>query len=104
MCYFLPPPETRFYASVALHARSLYPVVRDRNDQIHFGRNLRAAPEPFLKAVQPFRGGLVIGCECAGVERSGTGRELAHRRIRPRSSRKPSGSESDRAGNSPGTW
>ncbi len=61
---FQPPADTRFYAGVDLHARSLYLAVLDRDGQPRFGRNLTAAPEPFLKAVQPFRDGLVVGCEC----------------------------------------
>jgi len=61
---FQPPPETRFYGGVDLHARSLYLVVLDRDGQVRFGRNLPAAPEPFLRAVEPFRDGLLVACEC----------------------------------------
>jgi transposase len=61
---FQPPPETRFYAGVDLHARSLFLSILDRDGQNRFARNLPAAPEPFLRAVQPFRDGLVVGCEC----------------------------------------
>ncbi|HET8648218.1 MAG TPA: IS110 family transposase, partial [Vicinamibacteria bacterium] len=61
---FQPPAETRFYAGVDLHARSLYLVVLDSDGQIRFGRNLPAAPEPFLRAVAPFTDGLLVGCEC----------------------------------------
>ena len=61
---FQPPPETRFYAGVDLHARSLFLVVLDRLGHERFARNLPAAPAPFLQAVQPFRDGLVVGCEC----------------------------------------
>jgi hypothetical protein len=61
---FQPPADTRFYAGVDLHARSLYLVVLDRDGQARFGKNLPAAPEPFLRAVQPFREGLLVGCEC----------------------------------------
>jgi transposase len=61
---FLPSPETRFYAGVDLHARSLFLCVLDRDGQERCARNLTAAPDPFLKAVQPFRDGLVVGCEC----------------------------------------
>src|SRR5262245_4540196 len=64
MRYFQPPPDCRFYAGVDLHARSLYLVVLDRDGQVRFSRNLPAAPLPFLNAVQPFRDGLVVGCEC----------------------------------------
>src|SRR5438270_2704355 len=61
---FQPPADTRFYAGVDLHARSLYLVVLDRDGQARFGRNHPAAPEPFLRAVAPFRDGLLVACEC----------------------------------------
>jgi transposase len=64
MRYFQPPPTTRFYASVDLHARSLFLVVLDRDGLVRLARNRPAAPEPFLRAGQPFRDGLVVGCEC----------------------------------------
>jgi hypothetical protein len=57
---FQPPATPRFYAGVDLHARSLYLVVLDQAGQVCFGRNLPAAPEPFLCAVQPFREGLLV--------------------------------------------
>jgi transposase len=62
-CY-QPPAETRFYAGVDLHARSLFLTILDRDGQARLARNLPAAPEPFLQAIQPFREGLVVGCEC----------------------------------------
>ena len=61
---FQPPADTRFYAGVDLHARSLYLVVLDRDGQARFGRNLPAQPEPFLRAVQSFRNGLLVAYEC----------------------------------------
>jgi transposase len=61
---FQPPPDTRFYAGVDLHARSLYLVVLDRDGQTCYGRNLPAHPEPFLRAVAPFTDGLLVACEC----------------------------------------
>jgi len=61
---FQPPTETRFYAGVDLHARSLFLSILDRDGQERFARNLPAAPAPFLKAVGSFRDGLVVGCEC----------------------------------------
>src|SRR5437868_11549910 len=64
MRYFQPPADTRFYAGVDLHARSLFLSILDRDGATRFGRNLPAAPEPFLRAVGPFRDGLVVGCEC----------------------------------------
>ena len=64
MRFFTPPPDARFYAGVDLHARSLFLCVLDRDGQERLARNLAAAPAPFLKAVAPFRDGLVVGCEC----------------------------------------
>ncbi|HZY88644.1 MAG TPA: IS110 family transposase, partial [Gemmataceae bacterium] len=64
MRFFTPPPETRFYAGIDLHARSLFLAVLDRDGQQRLARNLPAAPAAFLQAVQPFRDGLVVGCEC----------------------------------------
>ena len=61
---FQPPAATRFYAGVDLHARSLFLSILDRDGRERYARNLPAAPAPFLKAVQPFRDGLVVGCEC----------------------------------------
>ena len=55
---FTPPANTRFYASVDLHARALFLVVLDRDGKTVFARNLPAAAEPFLHAVAPFRDGL----------------------------------------------
>jgi transposase len=49
---------------VDLHARSLFLCALDRDGQERFARNLPAAPAPFLRAVQPLRDGLVVGCEC----------------------------------------
>ena len=61
---FQPSPEVRFYAGVDLHARSLFLCVLDQDGNTRLSRNLTAAPEPFLRAVQPFRDGIVVGCEC----------------------------------------
>jgi transposase len=61
---FQPPPATRFYAGVDLPARTLYLCILDRDGRVRLSRNLPAAPEPFLHAVEPFRDGLLVGCEC----------------------------------------
>jgi transposase len=61
---FQPPAGTRFYAGVDLHARALFLVVLDTDGQVCFARNLPAAPQPFLRAVAPFRDGLLVACEC----------------------------------------
>src|SRR6516162_2167181 len=64
MRYFQPAADTRFYAGVDLHARTLFLVVLDHTGQIRYARNLPANPQAFRKAILPFRDGLVVGCEC----------------------------------------
>jgi len=53
-----------FYAGVDLHAKTMFTHVLDRRGKTVFQRDLPACPEAFLEAVQPFRKGLVVGCEC----------------------------------------
>ncbi len=64
MRHFQPTADTRFYAGVDLHARSLFLCILDTDGHTRLARNLPAAPEPFLKAVAPFRDGLLVACEC----------------------------------------
>ena len=54
----------RFYCGVDLHARSMYTHVLDERGKTIFERDLPAGPDAFLDAVQPYRDGLVVGCEC----------------------------------------
>src|SRR5207253_2565107 len=61
---FQPPPETRFYAGVDLHARAAFVVILDHQGRTVFARNLPAKPDAFLRAVEPFRAGLLVACEC----------------------------------------
>ena len=64
MRYFQPPADSRFYAGIDLHARSLFLCVLDRDGAERFSRNLPANPDAFRRTSQPFRDGLVVGCEC----------------------------------------
>jgi hypothetical protein len=61
---FAPPATTRFYAGVDLHARALFLVVLDHRGQVIFAGNLHANPDAFLHAIQPFRDGVRVACEC----------------------------------------
>jgi transposase len=54
----------RFYAGGDLHARNLYLHVLDDQGKTRFEQNLDARPDAFLRAVAPFRDGLVVGVEC----------------------------------------
>src|SRR5437660_829122 len=53
-----------FYCGIDLHARSLHLCSLDQAGQVVFDRNLPCRPEAFLRAVAPFRDGLVVGVEC----------------------------------------
>jgi transposase len=54
----------RFYCGVDLHARTLAVCVLDTDGTAVFHDTIAASPQAFLKAVQPFRDGLVVACEC----------------------------------------
>jgi transposase len=56
--------QHRFYCGVDLHARTMYLCIVDANGQVVFDKNLAAEPAAFLKAVAPFRDGLVVAVEC----------------------------------------
>jgi transposase len=53
-----------FYCGIDLHARSMYVCIVNHVGEILVHRNMKAAPEPFLKAVAPYRDGLVVAVEC----------------------------------------
>src|SRR5215813_8910816 len=53
-----------FYCGIDLHARSMYVCILSQDGEILLHRNMQAAPEPFLKAVAPYRDGLVVAVEC----------------------------------------
>ena len=52
------------YCGIDLHARSMYLCVLDRAGEVRLHRDFPANPESFLRAVAPFRDGLVVGAEC----------------------------------------
>ena len=53
-----------FYCGIDLHARSMYVCILSHDGEILLHRNMKAAPEPFLKAIAPYRDGLVVAVEC----------------------------------------
>jgi len=61
---FTPPADTRFYAGVDLHARALFLIVLDHLGKVVLARNLPANSDSFLRAIAPFRDGLLVACEC----------------------------------------
>ena len=56
--------QHRFYGGVDLHARTRYLCILDGAGQVVYDKNLASDPDAFLKAVAPFRDGLVVGVEC----------------------------------------
>ena len=56
--------QHQFYCGIDLHARSMYLCVLKQDGEILLHRNMKAAPEPFLKAIAPYRTGLVVAVEC----------------------------------------
>jgi len=52
------------YCGIDLHARSMYACVQNAEGKILLHRNMQAAPEVFLKAIEPFRENVVVGVEC----------------------------------------
>ena len=53
-----------FYCGIDLHARSMYVCIVNHEGDILLHRNMKAAPEPFLKAIAPYRDRLVVAVEC----------------------------------------
>jgi transposase len=56
--------QHQFYCGIDLHARSMSVCVLSQEGEILLHRNMKAAPEPFLKAIAPYRDGLVVAVEC----------------------------------------
>jgi hypothetical protein len=53
-----------FYCGIDLHARSMYVCILSHDGDVLLHRNMQAAPEPLLKAIAPYREGLVVAVEC----------------------------------------
>jgi transposase len=56
-------PQHQFYCGIDLHARTMYLCILSQDGEGMLHRNMPAAPEPFLKAVAPYRDGLVVAVE-----------------------------------------
>ena len=53
----------QFYCGIDVHARSMYVCIRSHDGELLVHRNMKAAPELFLKAIAPSRDGLVVAVE-----------------------------------------
>ena len=62
--------QHKFYCGIDLHARTMYLCILNQDGEIVLHHNMKTAPEPFLKAVAPYREDLVV---CVELSSPGTG-------------------------------
>ena len=53
-----------FYCGIDLHTRWMYLCIISHDGEIVLHKNIRTGPDPFLRAIAPYRDGLVVGVEC----------------------------------------
>ena len=53
-----------FYCGIDLHARTMYLCILDQGGEVLVHRNMKTDPAAFLKAIAPYRQGLVVAVEC----------------------------------------
>jgi transposase len=56
--------QHQFYCGIDLHARTMYICIINQDGEIMLHRNMQASPEPFLKAIAPYREDIVVAVEC----------------------------------------
>ncbi len=49
-----------FYCGIDLHARTMYVCILSQDGEVVLHRTMQAAPEPFLKAIAPYRDDIVV--------------------------------------------
>jgi transposase len=54
----------KFYCGIDLHARTMYLCILNQEGESLLHRNMKAAPEPFLQAIAPYRDDLVVCVAC----------------------------------------
>jgi transposase len=57
--------QHQFYCGIDLHARTMYVCIMNQDGAVLVHRHMKAAPEAFLKAVTPYREGLVVAVACS---------------------------------------
>jgi hypothetical protein len=66
-----------FYGGLDRQARSMYLCILHQEGEVLLPRNRKAAPEPFLKAIAPYREAMVVCVACLFTW------DLARRPLRP---------------------
>jgi hypothetical protein len=56
--------QHQYDCGIDLHARSLYLCILDQSSALVLHCHRAAAPEPFLRAITPYRMDLVVAVEC----------------------------------------
>jgi hypothetical protein len=56
--------QHQFYGGIELHARTMYLCILHQDGEILVHRTMPAGPEPFLKAVAPYREAVVVCVAC----------------------------------------
>ena len=56
--------QHQHYCGVDLHTRNMYLCILNGDGETLLHRNMRANPEAFLNAIEPYREGLAVGVEC----------------------------------------
>ena len=64
MRFYRVQPQQHYFCAIDLHTQKMYLCVFDPHGAIVLHKNIRTRPEVFLKAIAPFRDGLVVACEC----------------------------------------
>jgi len=52
------------YCGIDLHTTKMYVCIINQEGETVFHRNMKAEPQTFLRAIKPFRDGLVVSAEC----------------------------------------
>jgi transposase len=53
-----------FYCGIDLHTRWMYLCILSHDGDVVLHKNIRTQPEPFLRAIEPYRKDLIVGVEC----------------------------------------
>ena len=56
--------QHQYYCGIDLHARSMYLCILNQAGEVLLHRDLPAGPEPFLRAIEPYRANLAVAVEC----------------------------------------
>jgi transposase len=57
-------PQHQFSCGIDLHARTMYGCILKQDGEMRVPRDMTASPDTFLKAIAPYRDGIVVAVEC----------------------------------------